>query len=141
MTIGDVAKRVGIRPSAVRYYENRGIIPRAVRSENGYRAYSNKSVKLLTLAVHARSLGITLKEIKSIVDLILANQSPWELVKQMAVSHLKELDAQIQRLEAARGEFHALLEREPITQKEPDTWTLLDRVGHTEKDSLSLCFP
>ena len=39
----------------------------------------------------------------------------------MAVSHLKELDAQIQRLEAARAEFHALLEREPIKQKEPDT--------------------
>jgi hypothetical protein len=39
----------------------------------------------------------------------------------MAVSHLKELDAQIQRLEAARGEFHGLLEREPIKRKESDT--------------------
>ena len=39
----------------------------------------------------------------------------------MAVSHLKELDAQIQRLEAVRGEFHGLLEREPIKLKEPDT--------------------
>jgi len=76
MTIGDVAKRAGIRSSAVRYYEKRGIIPRAVRSENGYRTYSNKSVKLLIFAVHARSLGITLKEIKSIVDLLLTNQSP-----------------------------------------------------------------
>jgi hypothetical protein len=39
----------------------------------------------------------------------------------MAVSHLKELDAQIQQLEAVRGEFRSLLEREPIKLKEPDT--------------------
>ena len=39
----------------------------------------------------------------------------------MAVSHLKEIDAQIQRLEAACGELHGLLEREAIKQKESDT--------------------
>ena len=76
LTIGEVARRVGIRTSAVRYYEKRGIIPRPTRLENGYRSYSNKSVKLLVFAAHARSLGITLTEIKSVVDLILANQSP-----------------------------------------------------------------
>ena len=76
LTVSEVARRVGIRPSAVRYYERLGIIPRAVRRENGYRAYSNKSVKLIMLAVHARSLGMNLKETKSIVDLLLANQSP-----------------------------------------------------------------
>ena len=76
LTIGEVAKSVGLRASAVRYYEKCGIIPRTVRLKNGYRAYSNKSVKLLRLAVHARSLGITLKEIRSIVDLLLAKQAP-----------------------------------------------------------------
>jgi DNA-binding transcriptional MerR regulator len=76
LTIGEVARRASIRTSTVRYYEKRGIIPRAARLENGYRTYSNKSVKLLIFAVHARSLGITLKEIKSIVDLLLTNQSP-----------------------------------------------------------------
>ena len=76
LTIGEVARHAGIRPSAVRYYESRGIIPPAVRLKNGYRVYSSDSIKLLLLAVRARSLGITLKEIKSIVDLILAGKDP-----------------------------------------------------------------
>jgi DNA-binding transcriptional MerR regulator len=76
LTIGEVAKRVGIRASAVRYYESRGIIPQAVRLENGYRVYSPESIKLLLFAVRARSVGITLKEIKSILDLILAGKNP-----------------------------------------------------------------
>ena len=76
LTIGEVAQRVGVRSSTVRYYERRRIIPPAYRRQNGYRSYDDKSIKLLLFTMRARSLGITLKEIKSILDLIFTGQEP-----------------------------------------------------------------
>jgi DNA-binding transcriptional MerR regulator len=75
-TIGEVAQRVGVRSSTVRYYERRGILPPAVRRKNGYRSYTDKRIKLLLFTTRARSLGITLKEIKFLLNLILAGQKP-----------------------------------------------------------------
>jgi len=73
-TIGEVARRVGVRSSTVRYYERRGILPPAVRHKNGYRSYNDKSIKLLLFTTRARSLGMTLKEIKFLRNLIFAGQ-------------------------------------------------------------------
>jgi DNA-binding transcriptional MerR regulator len=75
-TIGEVAQRVGVRSSTVRYYERRGILPPAVRRKNGYRSYTDKRINLLLFTTRARSLGITLKEIKFLLNLILAGQKP-----------------------------------------------------------------
>jgi DNA-binding transcriptional MerR regulator len=47
LTIGLVGRRVGVRPSAIRYYETQGILRPADRQTNGYRIYSNDAVKLL----------------------------------------------------------------------------------------------
>jgi len=75
-TIGEVAQRVGVRSSAVRYYERQGILPPAVRRQNGYRSYDDNSIRLALFTRRARSLGITLKEIKFLLNLIFAGQKP-----------------------------------------------------------------
>jgi len=75
-TISEVAQRAGIRSSAVRYYERQGILPPAVRRQNGYRSYNDNSIKLVLFTTRARSLGITLKEIKFLLNLIFAGQKP-----------------------------------------------------------------
>ena len=64
LTIGCVARQVGVRPSALRYYEAQGILRPAVRGANGYRFYSEDAVNLLLFVRHAQALGIRLKEIK-----------------------------------------------------------------------------
>lgn len=69
MLIGDVARHVGIRASAVRYYERQGIFSSVPRRPNGYRQYDSNDVKVLLFTVHARALGITLKEITSLLKL------------------------------------------------------------------------
>src|SRR5512145_1148518 len=69
MHIGEVARSVGVRASTIRYYESRGIIQPAVRSVNGYRFYRNEAVHLLAFVKRAQSLGLTLKEIKSLLEL------------------------------------------------------------------------
>ena len=56
-TIGNAARRVGIRPSALRYYEAQGILRPAARGANGYRIYSDDAIKLLLFMRRAQSLG------------------------------------------------------------------------------------
>jgi arsenate reductase len=58
MRIKELARRVGIAPSAVRWYEQAGVLPTAEREENGYRAYSDADVARLRLVVSLRRLGL-----------------------------------------------------------------------------------
>src|SRR6266540_199138 len=111
LTIGKVARRVGIRPSAIRYYERQDILQPTVRGTNGYRTYSAEAVKLLLFVKHAQSLGITLKEIKPLLNLASQGQRPCSHVKQLATKHLREIDEKIRELQALRNELRTLLRR------------------------------
>src|SRR3989337_173305 len=99
LTIGKVARRVGIRSSAIRYYERRGMLQPTVRGANGYRGYSDEAVKLLLFVKRAQSLGITLKEIKPLLTLASQGQQPCTHVKQLARAHLGEIDQKIRELQ------------------------------------------
>jgi arsenate reductase len=58
MRIAELARRVGIAPSAVRWYEQAGVLPEAGRESNGYRAYTDADVARLRLVVSLRRLGL-----------------------------------------------------------------------------------
>lgn len=111
LTIGKVARRVGIRPSAIRYYERRGMLQPTVRGASGYRTYSDEAVKLLLFLKRAQSLGITLKEIKPLLNLASQGQRPCSHVKQLARNHLREIEDKIRELQALQHELRTLLRR------------------------------
>ena len=69
LTIGTIALRAGLRTSAVRYYEARGLLKPAARLPNGYRIYDDDAVSLLHFVRRAQTLGITLKEARKLLDL------------------------------------------------------------------------
>ncbi len=58
MRIAELARRVGIAPSAVRWYEQTGVLPGAERRPNGYRDYADADVARLRLVVALRRLGL-----------------------------------------------------------------------------------
>ena len=58
MRIAELARRVGIAPSAVRWYEQVGVLPEPERHANGYRAYTDADVARLRLVVALRRLGL-----------------------------------------------------------------------------------
>ena len=111
LTIGNVAHRVGIRSSAIRYYETQELIRPAARGANGYRIYNNDAVKMLLFVRRAQSLGITLKEIKPLLDFASQGQKPCSHVKRLARNHLQEIDQQIRALQTLRKELRTLLRR------------------------------
>ena len=127
LTIGNVACRVGVRPSALRYYEAQGILRPAERRPNGYRIYSDNAVNLLLFVKRAQSLGITLKEIKPLLNLASQGQRPCSHVKQLARKHLREIDDKIRELQALRNELRTLMRRKAGRPHENEVCPIIQR--------------
>ena len=111
MPIGEVARSVGVRTSAIRYYETQGIIQPALRSVNGYRFYRDDTVNLLGFVKRAQSLGLTLKEIKSLLKLNCNDRGRCNQAKRLAREHIQEIDRRIGELQRLRSELRGLLKR------------------------------
>jgi DNA-binding transcriptional MerR regulator len=58
MKVSELARRAGIAPSAVRFYEEAGVLPPAARRDNGYRDYAEDTLARLRLVVALRRLGL-----------------------------------------------------------------------------------
>ena len=66
LSIGEVGRRSGVAPSAIRYYERLGLLPRPARA-GGKRRYDASVLEWLSLIALAREAGFTMKEIKRLV--------------------------------------------------------------------------
>jgi arsenate reductase len=58
MKVSELARRAGVAPSAVRFYEEMGVLPPAARRDNGYREYADEALTRLRLVVALRRLGL-----------------------------------------------------------------------------------
>ena len=125
-TIGDVAKRVGIRSSAIRYYEKQGLVRPAVRGANGYRFFGENAVKMLLFVKRAQALSITLKEVKPLVMLASRGQRPCTNVKQLAKRHLNEVSEKIRELELLREDLRSLLQRKAGRHRADEVCPLIE---------------
>jgi MerR family gold-responsive transcriptional activator of gol and ges genes len=102
MNIGEAAKTAGVNTKFIRHYETRGIIPKASRTETGYRVYSENDVHVLRFVKQARSLGFSLAEIKKLVNLWRNKNRKSEDVKSITMKHIEALDAKIRELESIK---------------------------------------
>ncbi|MFC4113283.1 MerR family transcriptional regulator [Nonomuraea zeae] len=98
LTIGELASRTGVATSALRYWEELGLLPAPPRA-SGRRRYPPSAVRLVGVVVLLRDVGFTLREIKAFV----ATRSPagdgW---RELYRRKLAELDQQIARAQVAR---------------------------------------
>lgn len=136
LTIGKIAQRVGIRSSAIRYYERQGMLQPALRGSSGYRFYNDEAVRLLLFVKRAQALGITLKEIKPLLALAARGQRPCGHVKQLARKHLEEVDQKIRALQALQKDLRSLLRRKATQRHGNEVCPMIERVSTaTDKDS------
>jgi MerR family redox-sensitive transcriptional activator SoxR len=92
LSIGEVARRAGLRPSALRYYEDAGILPAAPRV-NGQRRYSEELVDAIQVARFAQSVGFSLAEIRELFSGFEGRSKLGAQWRPLAKAKLKELDA------------------------------------------------
>jgi DNA-binding transcriptional MerR regulator len=100
LTVGRIAAATGLSPKAVRLYESHGLIDPPERTAAGYRTYTDDAVPVLGFI---RQAGLSLKEIKGILDLQRSGEQPCGLVTDLLDRHLADIDRRIADLEALRA--------------------------------------
>jgi DNA-binding transcriptional MerR regulator len=98
MTIGELSSRTGVATSALRYYEELGLMPRA-RRVSGQRRYDDSALRSVGVILLLRDVGFSLKEIKAFVGPPSRGSEAW---RTLAQAKLAELDARIARAQGAR---------------------------------------
>ena len=106
LSIGEVARRSGLRTSAVRYYEDAGLLPRPVRV-NGRRRYTSGIVRVLGVLQFAQRAGFTLDEIRTLFHGFGGETPLNERWEAMAQAKLRELDELIARAEQMKRAISA----------------------------------
>jgi len=107
--IGDIAKRFGLNPRTIRYYEMVGILPEARRTESGYRIYTDETVERLEFILKAKTLGLKLVEIREIINLYEKGEIPCECTRAIIRKKIKEIDEKISSLTDLRTRLANLL--------------------------------
>jgi len=102
MRIGHLATEVGVSAKTVRYYESIGLLPEPARTASGYRDYDRPAVERLGFIRDAQATGLTLAEIASVLELKEAGEMSCTHTADLLERHVREIDEQIERLQAAR---------------------------------------
>jgi len=94
MKIGELAKVSGMAAHTIRFYETKGLLPKASRGMNGYRNYNDESIQRLASIQCAKRLGFSLEDILTVLN----NQSPTEGLDHDKV--LQQLDIRLLEVES-----------------------------------------
>lgn len=113
LTIGAVAKRVGVAIDTIRYYEREGLLPEPLRRASGYRSYGEGAVVQLRFIRRAKHLGFTLEEIRQLLALSTDRQLGVKAVKQRAQERLEAIEQRIVELQRVRDGLAQLVESCP----------------------------
>ena len=102
MNIGDVAERSGLPAKTIRYYEEIGLIPRAARTDGGYRDYSEQDVQMLRFIHRSRALGFPVKDVAELLALWRDRSRSSAQVKELALHRIADIDTKIAELRSIR---------------------------------------
>ena len=130
MRIGELAERPGTTTKTIRYYESIGLVAEPGRTAAGYRDYGESAVERLRFVREAQATGLTLTEIRSVLELKDAGATTCRHTTSLLHRHLRELDEQIERLVRARGELAVLADRasglDPSDCTDPNRCQVID---------------
>ena len=108
MRIGEAASAAGVEASAIRFYEQRGVLPPSVRTQSGYRAYDDDDVELIRFVRLARGVGLPLADVREMVELRTAGSPPCPVVREAITREINTIEARIGDLDDTRVELTRL---------------------------------
>lgn len=111
MNIGTVAEQAGVPAKTIRYYEDIGLIQKAERLPNGYRAYSATEMRELNFIKRARDLGFSVEQVRDLLGLWRNRRRASASVKALVARHLEVLDRKVAELEIMRRSLSQLVKR------------------------------
>src|SRR5262245_51566183 len=102
MNIGQAARLSGVSAKMIRHYESLGLLPKASRTEAGYRQYGANDVHTLRFIRRARDLGFAIADIGGLLGLWQNRRRSSETVKRVALAHVNELATRIEEMKAMK---------------------------------------
>lgn len=119
MTIAQFAERTGMVPSALRFYESKGILIPAERHENGYRFYDQYQIHEAKLVNSLRQSGISLGDIRSFLTADESERSKllgrWRREAEMRLLSVQIASQYLNGMEPDSGSLHLINWEDPIT--------------------------
>ncbi|MDP2709615.1 MAG: redox-sensitive transcriptional activator SoxR [Solirubrobacteraceae bacterium] len=107
LTIGDVARRSGVASSALRYYEERGLIS-SERAGSGHRRYARPVLRRIAFIVFAQRVGLTLEEIGAELAKLPPDRAPnkrdWSRLSRRWTTRIDARIAELERLKSGLTE-------------------------------------
>ncbi|HVV94217.1 MAG TPA: MerR family DNA-binding protein [Hyphomicrobiales bacterium] len=131
MNIAEAARRAGLTPKAIRFYEAQGLL-RPRRASNGYRAFADPDVHTLRFLRRARDLGFSVEECRELLALYHDGERAPDHVRALAEDRVHDLDRRLAELQSIRQALARLAcwqEGEPL----PDFPLLDDGDGEFEE--------
>lgn len=98
LTIGQLAKKVGVSHDTIRFYERYGLIAEPARSANGYRKYPLSVADEFIFIIRTKKMGFTLKEIQELLSIHHHSKTSCGEVKLKAEEKLKQATDKINEL-------------------------------------------
>jgi len=109
MHIGRVAKKIGLTPDAIRFYERNALLPRAPRTQGGFRQYGESEVETLAFIRRVQGLGFKLSEIRSLLSLRGSRLQPCAPVRRRLQAKLADVRRKIVDLQKLEHELRVAL--------------------------------
>jgi MerR family redox-sensitive transcriptional activator SoxR len=107
LTIGELAARSGVATSALRFYEERGLIA-SERASSGHRRYPRSTIRRVAFIVFAQRIGLTLEEVGAELAKLPANRAPtradWAKLSNSWTVRIDERIAELERLRSGLTE-------------------------------------
>jgi DNA-binding transcriptional MerR regulator len=97
--VAELAQRAEVTPATVRYYSRIGLLDPGREAENGYRCFSTKDLHRIEFIRRAQTLGLTIGDIKSILDSQSNGEIPCGQVKSMVKNRLAIIRERISDLQ------------------------------------------
>jgi MerR family transcriptional regulator, redox-sensitive transcriptional activator SoxR len=101
LTVGELAERSGVATSALRFYEDRGLIF-SFRTESGHRRYPRAMARIVAFILFAQRVGLTLEEVRAELRRLPPGKAPnaeeWALLSGSWAARIEERIAELERL-------------------------------------------
>lgn len=102
MSIGKAADAIGVSAKAIRLWEAKGLVSGIERTPAGYRLFRESDLAVMRFIKRAQALGMTLEEIKRILELQNSGTAPCGHVRQMLDDRITEIDRTLEELAQLR---------------------------------------
>ena len=108
LKIGQVAKQSDLTVETIRYYEQRGLIPKPNRLDSGYRVYPESILTRLNFINRCKDLGFSLQEISELLSIQINPENSSALVKEQVEHKIELVKDKISELQKLQGSLEQL---------------------------------